>query len=116
MNDKGVYDEYPCKHRAEDGSCVTYRSFGACTWPETCHLREEALKDGSNEPLTLADLWDMDGDPVWDKDGKCYLVDTKYRFCSCSDKETVIVDNRGMTHYPCFYTLYRRPPEGEEDT
>lgn len=68
-----------------------------------------------NEPLTLADLWDMDGDPVWDKDGKCYIVDTKYRFCSCSDKETVIVDNRGMTHYPCFYILYRRPPEGETD-
>lgn len=66
-----------------------------------------------NEPLTLEQLNYMDGQPVWDKNGRCYLVDTLYRFCSCADYEIVIVDNRGTKHKPNRYTLYRRPPEGE---
>lgn len=66
-----------------------------------------------NEPLTLAELREMDGEPVWDEKGKCYLVDTTYQFCSDSDIEIAIVDKRSIKRYPYRRTLYRRPPEGE---
>ena len=69
-----------------------------------------------NEPLTLDELREMDGEPVWDEKGKCYLVDTTYQFCSDSDIEIAIVDKRSIKRYPYRRTLYRRPPEGEEDT
>ena len=68
-----------------------------------------------NEPLTLAELREMDGEPVWDEKGKCYLVDTTYQFCSDSDIEIAIVDKQGIKRYPYRRTLYRRPPEGEEN-
>ena len=69
-----------------------------------------------NEPLTLDELREMDGQPVWDENGKCYLVDTTYRFCSCSDIEIAIMDKNGdVKRYPQRRALYRRPPEGEED-
>ncbi len=67
-----------------------------------------------NEPLTLAELREMDGEPVWDEKGKCYLVDTTYQFCSDSDIEIAIVDKRSIKRYPYRRTLYRRPPEGED--
>ena len=78
-------------------------------------LKDEAAPTFAppNELLTLEQLWEMDGEPVWDEDGKCYLVDTTFRYCSVSDVEVALVDSRGMTHYPCHYKLYRRPPEGE---
>lgn len=67
-----------------------------------------------NEPLTLDELREMDGEPVWDENGKCYLVDTTYRFCSCSDIEIAIVYKNGdVKRYPQRRALYRRPPEGE---
>ena len=68
-----------------------------------------------NEPLTLDELREMDGEPVWDEKGKCYLVDTTYQFCSDSDIEIAIVDKRSIKRYPYRRTLYRRPPEGEVD-
>lgn len=67
-----------------------------------------------NEPLTLEQLREMDGEPVWDEKGKCYLVDTTYQFCSDSDIEIAIVDKRSIKRYPYRRTLYRRPPEGED--
>ena len=69
-----------------------------------------------NEALTLEQLREMDGEPVWDENGKCYLVDTTYRFCSCSDIEIAIVYKNGdVKRYPQRRALYRRPPEGEEE-
>lgn len=68
----------------------------------------------TNEPLTIERLREMDGQPVWDENGKCYLVDTTYRFCSCSDIEIAIVDKHGdVRRHPERRTLYCRPPEGE---
>ena len=70
-----------------------------------------------NEPMALEQLRQMDGEPVWDENGKCYLVDTTYRFCSCSDIEIAIVDKNGdVKRYPQRRALYRRPPEGEGNT
>ena len=68
------------------------------------------------DPLTQEQLREMDGEPVWDEKGKCYLVDTTYQFCSDSDIEIAIVDKRSIKRYPYRRTLYRRPPEGEEET
>ena len=70
--------------------------------------------DPPNEPLTLAELREMDGEPVWDEKGKCYLVDTTYQFCSDSDIEIAIVYKNGdVKRYPQRRALYRRPREGE---
>lgn len=69
-------------------------------------------EDVEAEPLTIEQLRQMDGQPVWDENGKCYLVDTTYRFCSCSDIEIAIVAKNGeIKRYPQRYVLYRRPPE-----
>ena len=97
-------------------------------WVPDCDDREDGLSywdaidmaidalDPTNEPLTLEQLRQMDGEPVWDENGKCYLVDTTYRFCSCSDIEIAIVDKNGdVKRYPQRRALYRRPPEGEAD-
>ena len=73
-------------------------------------------EDVEEEPLTIEQLREMDGEPVWDEKGKCYLVDTTYQFCSDSDIEIAIVDKRSIKRYPYRRTLYRRPPEGDEDT
>lgn len=71
-------------------------------------------EDVEEEPLTIEQLRQMDGEPVWDENGKCYLVDTTYRFCSCSDIEIAIVDKNGdVKRFPQRRALYRRPPEGE---
>lgn len=93
-------------------------------WPESVMYKDwvqSAIANAPtltppNEPLTLAELREMDGEPVWDEKGKCYLVDTTYQFCSDSDIEIAIVDKRSIKRYPYRITLYRRPPEGEEDT
>lgn len=73
-------------------------------------------EDVEAEPLTIEQLRQMDGQPVWDENGECYLVDTTYRFCSCSDIEIAIVAKNGeIKRYPQRYVLYRRPPERQED-
>lgn len=78
---------------------------------EGYRMRKE---DAEANPLTVEQLRQMDGEPVWDENGKCYLVDTTYRFCSCSDIEIAIVDKNGdVKRYPQRRALYRRPPEGE---
>lgn len=95
-------------------------------WVPDCDDREDGLSywdaidmaidalDPPNEPLTLEQLRQMDGQPVWDENGKCYLVDTTYRFCSCSDIEIAIVDKNGdVKRCPQRRALYHRPPEGE---
>ena len=80
-----------------------------------------------NEPLTLDELREMDGEPVWCKwllpedkaieQGKWFIVisgdkagleikrpaEYGYHFCK--------IDDYGKT-----WLAYRRPPEGEEDT
>lgn len=68
------------------------------------------------DPLTIEQLQRMDGQPVWDENGKCYLVDTTYRYCSCSNPQIAIIDKCGLVSR-CLqrYTLYRYPPDGERN-
>lgn len=76
-----------------------------------------------NEPLTLEELREMKGQPVWtvttglDGSGRWELVcDVDYEdvleMASCVDGFYAIeMDTYGST-----WTAYRRPPEGEEET
>ena len=110
-----------CRWRIKD--CSSPQSCQCVACPNrcdgsTCYATDNAEgyrleKEGEeNGPLTLEQLREMDGEPVWDENGKCYLVDTTYRFCSCSDIEIAIVDKNGdVKRYPQRRALYRRPPE-----
>ena len=73
-----------------------------------------------NEPLTLDELREMDGQPVWVEDVKHWaLIDIEkggqwdgVPFAIWAEngmKFTYNIKNRGLH-------CYRRPPEGEEDT
>ena len=68
-----------------------------------------------NEPLTLEELREMDGEPVWvTPTGFWALVISKRGQrvqLMCSDGETVWADKEIELVGP----VYRRPPEGDED-
>ena len=64
-----------------------------------------------NEPLTIEQLREMDGEPVWldVADGVWALVDT--------DDDCVWLDRGGSIDiYKLTGKVYRRPPERQEDT
>lgn len=74
----------------------------------------------TNEPLTLEQLREMDGEPVWVEDVKHWaLIDIEKGgqwdgvpfaiWAENGTKFTYNVESRGLH-------CYRRPPEGEEDT
>ena len=100
---KGVNGEfYPCK---PDIFAKTY---------------EPATLTPPNEPLTLEQLREMDGEPVWVEDVKHWaLIDIEKGgqwdgvpfaiWAENGAKFTYNVESRGLH-------CYRRPPEGEEDT
>ena len=75
-----------------------------------------------NEPLTLEQLREMDGDPVWVKclkPNKYIDPPTKWRILEKSimgnfgvwDGECALIER----NYGTDWLAYRRPPEGEED-
>ena len=82
-----------------------------------------------NEPMTLEQLREMDGEPVWVKvfgptdircDGWC---EVEVRDKNTSDEIAYVwwagseVEDMGRTEdYGKTWIVYRRPPEGEEDT
>ena len=90
---KGVNGEfYPCK---PDIFAKTY---------------ESATLTQPNEPLTIEQLREMDGEPVWLNvaDGVWALIDT--------DDDCVWLDRGGSIDiFRLIGKAYRRPPEGEAD-
>ena len=60
-----------------------------------------------NWPLTEEELLEMDGRPVWGKDGECYIVNSKTGYAA--DKY------RGFAMLWCG-PFYRRPPNGNRMT
>ena len=69
-----------------------------------------------NEPLTLEQLREMDGEPVWveTKAGlKFWGIVTKICVSSGDGRYLLITED---TEYGQTWVAYRRPPEGEEDT
>ena len=85
-----------------------------CLWDD---LREaiSALRaqqeSEKNDPLTLAELREMDGEPVWicdpgGSDGMWALVDLEYELCRTAQGGIAIFDTYGKT-----WLAYRREPE-----
>ena len=83
-------------------------------------VRQVALISQPNEPLTLEQLREMDGEPVWVEDVKHWaLIDIEKGgqwdgvpfaiWAENGTKFTYNVESRGLH-------CYRRPPEGEEKT
>ena len=112
------------KKRMIAKSCLHYSKSGSCTLrgyaPLDCPRCKEWQSNESNEPLTLEELREMKGQPVWtvttglDGSGRWELVcDVDYEdvleMASCVDGFYAIeMDTYGST-----WTAYRRPPEGE---
>ena len=77
-----------------------------------------------NEPLTLEQLREMDGEPVWIKRLKGLSVcDTGWAVVDvCPNQIRVwwfgseVEDEPSKKDYGETWLAYRRPPEGEEDT
>ena len=73
----------------------------------------EALRHPTNPPLTLEELREMDGEPVWiipmrGSGGFCtwMLVDAEYELCREAHGEMAVFENCGKT-----WLAYRRKPE-----
>ena len=69
-----------------------------------------------NEPLTIEQLREMDGEPVWveTKAGlKFWGIVTKICVSSGDGRYLLITED---TEYGQTWVAYRHPPEGEEDT
>ena len=65
-----------------------------------------------NDPLTLEELREMDGEPVWicdpdGSDGMWALVDLEYELCRTAKGGIAIFDTYGKT-----WLAYRRKPKG----
>ncbi len=90
----------------------------ASDYPNYCPVCRAVLRDGSappNEPLTLEELREMDGEPVWVDDEKTWAI---LQVWDDQNIDAVFPIQRG-----CFRAesvlgmkIYRRPPEGEEYT
>ena len=105
------YSDEPC----EPSDCVFVRA-----------INEAPTLTPPNEPLTQADLDGMDYDKVWldyGDEGEWALV-VNGRICSLAvlegaGFEDILRDEVGgetMDRPSGDYTVYRRPPEGEDDT
>ena len=87
-----------------------------CGYEHNCSTRgcailraaAEALAAPTNEPLTIEQMREMDGEPVWfDTIKRCGIVKV------CRDGVFVLTKSGEFEVGRCKY--YRRPPEGEED-
>lgn len=73
-----------------------------------------------NEPLTLEQLREMDGEPVWVANpdaleyGRWGIVDGVYQ--AEDDQVLMLRGDYSCHYYGKTWLAYRRPPEGEEDT
>ena len=72
-----------------------------------------------NEPLTLEELREMDGEPVWIANpdaleyGRWGIVDGVYQ--AEDDQVLMLRGDYSCHYYGKTWLAYRRPPEGEED-
>ena len=71
-----------------------------------------------NEPLTLDELREMDGEPVWCMELKSWAL--IYTNDGAWEPQLILPDPDPVINFPVkkhnrTYTLYRRPPGGEED-
>ena len=79
----------------------------------------KALVQIPNDPLTLEELREMDGEPVWVVTGSVINAGRGcWDICDWWDKNTVMFPYSGeqprVDDYGITWTAYRRKPEGEE--
>ena len=106
-----------------DAVCERCRASGAICTGKDCEIPTMPTLTPPNEPLTQADLDSMDYDKVWidyeDGTGEWALVCNGYIY-SIDTLEGAGLDfgdyMRGERLEPHGYKVYRRPPEGEENT
>ena len=91
------------------------RSMSWATWQVIELLKNCPMPP--NDPLTLEELREMDGEPVFiiptrGSGGFCtwMLVDTKYDLCREVHGEMAVFENCGKT-----WLAYRRKPENQKD-
>ena len=76
----------------------------------------QAEKDGRlvilqpNDPLTLEELREMDGEPVWGADGQCYIVNVKAGYAVDKDRGFRMLWSNGF-----FYRRKREEEDNETD-
>ena len=86
-------------------------------------VKESPTLTPPNEPLTLDELREMNGEPVWgkslitDKPGEWFILRvvemSKTWFIACAGAEQGFGDK---DTYGKTWLAYRRPPKGEEET
>lgn len=84
----------------------------ASDYPNYCPVCRAVLRDGSappNEELTMEELQEMDGEPVWVDTMKRWGI---VRVCGYG----ISVLTKSGEYDVTRMKFYRRPPEGEEDT
>ena len=87
---------------------------------EALDLAIDALRaQPSSEPLTLEQLREMHGQPVWIVPhrgiAKWYLVDVANECCSTCDMDVVDFELYGPENTSYGWIAYRRKPEGSEE-
>ena len=95
-----------CAYQCYDGQDEPIAKCKECP---LCYSDKQRHHTPPNEPLTLEQLREMDGEPVW--------FDTIKRWGIvkvCRDGVFVLTKSGEFEVGRCKY--YRRPPEGEEDT
>lgn len=129
----------PCPHCGEKAETVSSVFFDRITYRVKCNncrsgtdffdLREEAesawnrryeppdlAQANVNEPLTLEELREMDGEPVWVVTGSAINAGRGFwDICDWWDKNTVMFPYSGeqprVDDYGITWTAYRRKPE-----
>ena len=91
-------------------------------WPESIMYKDwvqSAIANAPtltqpNEPLTLEQLREMDGEPVWVNDEKTYAI---LQVWDDDNIDAIFSKPRGYIHAKAAIgmKIYRRPPEGEEE-
>ena len=110
--------EFDCKKCLHEKVCALWASResqdASCFCTDGCDYFTPTLTP-PNEPLTLEELREMDGEPVWVDDEKTWAI---LQVWDDQNIDAVFPIQRG-----CFRAesvlgmkIYRRPPEGEEYT
>lgn len=107
-------DAYPSENVAREDLMEKFRAAVEClaAYEDTGLTPEEvAALAAPNDPLTLEELREMDGEPVWiakmdGSGGVWMLVDAGYELCREAHGELAVFENCGKT-----WLAYRRRPE-----
>lgn len=100
-----------CAYQCYDGDDEPIDKCKECP---LCYSDKQRHHAPPNEPLTLEQLREMDGEPVWVDDKKTWAL---LQVWDDDNIDAVFPMPRGCFHAESVVgkKIYRRPPEGEED-